>query len=108
MIRNVPILLVLTLFFVTVSNSSLCNQKEQDMELPDFWRGRVEDIRESVQKVSKGEVEVIARSPGGRDVYLVKYGERDDFAAQANYNSACGARNPGFYARKTEKTTSHR
>jgi hypothetical protein len=74
------------------------------MEIPDFWKGSVEDVRESVEKVSKGEVEVIARSPDGRDVYLVKYGECDDFESQANYNSACGARNPAYYAHKTEKT----
>jgi len=74
------------------------------MNLPDFWKGRVEDVQESVEKISKGEARVIATSPGGRNVYLVSYGERDDFASQANYNSGCGARNPGYYARKTDET----
>jgi len=105
--------IVLVLLFLTTSdlvtgpntvNARGSNEGSQDMELPDFWRGRAEDIQESVERVSKGKVETIARSPGGRNIYLVSYGERDDFASQANYNSACGARNPSYYARKTDKT----
>jgi len=88
----------------SINNGAGLSERSQDMELPDFWRGRVQDVQEIVERVSKGKVEIIARSPGGRNIYLVSYGERDDFASQANYNSACGARNPGYYARKTDRT----
>ena len=98
------ILLILILLFLVTPNLGLCNERGHDMELPDFWKGRVEDVQESVESLSKGKVQVIAASPGGRNVYLVSYGERDDFESQANYNSACGARNPAYYAHKTDKT----
>ncbi len=97
-------MLILVLLLTVKSNVILCDEGSQNMDLPDFWRGKVEDVAEAVEKIEKGEVEVIARSPGGRNVHLVSYGERDDFASQANYNSACGAGNPGYYAHKTDKT----
>jgi hypothetical protein len=49
-------------------------------------------------------VETIATSPGGFPVYAVFYGRKDDLRSQANYNSAVGARNPAFYAKKTKET----
>ncbi|MGD8237543.1 MAG: M14 family zinc carboxypeptidase [Armatimonadota bacterium] len=70
--------------------------------VPDFWKGSVEDVAQVVAEVGRGRVSVIARSPGGRDVHLVAYGEPDDLRSQANYNSACGGRDPAAYARKTE------
>jgi hypothetical protein len=97
-------MLILVLLLTVKSNAILCDEGSKNMDLPDFWRGKVEDVAEAVAEVKKGEVEIIARSPGGRNVYLVSYGEREDFASQANYNSACGAGNPGYYARKTGET----
>lgn len=72
--------------------------------VPDFWKGRLAEVDEAVAEVRRGKVSVIARSPGERDVYLVAYGERDDLRSQANYNSACGGRDPAAYARKTGET----
>ncbi len=69
-------------------------------ETPPFWKGRVEEIEAAVKEVRRGAVEVIARSPGGRPIYLVAYGRRLDLERQANYNSAAGAGDPRFYARK--------
>ncbi len=71
-------------------------------EIPPFWKGRVEDIEAKVASVKKGNVQVIARSPGGRPVNLVIYGPRSNFERQANYNSAVAAGDPGYYARKGE------
>lgn len=73
-------------------------------EIPAFWKGRVEDVEVAVAAVKRGKVEVIAKSPGGRAVYLAAYGPRTDLQRQANYNSAVAARNPAFYARKPEGT----
>ena len=46
----------------------------------------------------------VAVSPGGRPIYAVYYGEKDDFKSQANYNSAVAARNPAYYAQKDKST----
>jgi len=71
-------------------------------EIPAFWKGRVEDIAAAVAAVKRGSVETIARSPGGRPVYLVAYGAKGDFHSQANYGSAAAAGDPAYYARKPE------
>ncbi len=73
-------------------------------DLPDFYKGKLSDIDNELQNVKRGEVKAIAVSPGGLPVYAVFYGEKEDFQSQANYNSALGARNPGFYAKKTKDT----
>jgi len=101
---RMSVMVMFIMFFFTISKSGLSNERLQDMKAPNFWKGRVADVQEAVEKVSRGKVEVIASSPGGRNIYLVSYGERDDFASQANYNSACGARDPSYYAHKTDAT----
>jgi hypothetical protein len=73
-------------------------------DLPGYWRSNLEHVKEEIEGVRKGTVETVAVSPGGRPVSLVLYGERDDLRSQANYNSAVGAGNPAWYARKDEST----
>lgn len=75
-----------------------------EAEIPSFWKGRVEDVEAAVKGLKRGEHKVIAHSPGGRPIFLVSYGPRSDFQSQANYNSAAGARDPAFYARKPSGT----
>jgi hypothetical protein len=72
--------------------------------VPDFYRGTLADIASELAAVKRGKVETEAHSPGGRPVYAVYYGAKEDFHSRANYNSAVGARNPAFYARKTAQT----
>jgi hypothetical protein len=74
------------------------------MPLPDFWKSRIEDIDACLAGVRKGRVEQIATSPGGRNVSLVSFGRRGDLDSLATYNSACGAGNPAWYARKPAGT----
>ena len=69
--------------------------------IPDFYKSRLEDIDEELENVRKGDVNVVAISPGGLPVYSVTYGEKEDFNSQANYNSAVAARNPQYFARKS-------
>ena len=69
-------------------------------DLPAFWKSRLEDVENSVGYVKKGTMSVLARTPGGRNVYLVAYGERDSRRGTANYNSAAGGRDPASYALK--------
>ncbi|MCL2527299.1 MAG: hypothetical protein FWE42_02680 [Defluviitaleaceae bacterium] len=73
------------------------------MARPDYWKTRLCEIDEILKTVKKGKVSVIAKSPGGRDVHLVEYGEKQDFNRTANFSSAAGAGHPKFYADKTGK-----
>jgi hypothetical protein len=69
-------------------------------KLPVFWKNRLQDVDASVRRVKKGTSKVLVRSPGGRRIYLVAYGERDHQGSTANYNSAVGGGDPASYARK--------
>jgi hypothetical protein len=72
--------------------------------LPAFYKGTLDDIDQELRNVRKGNVKAIAVSPGGLPVYAVYYGDRENFHSQANYNSALGAGNPAFFARKGKAT----
>jgi hypothetical protein len=72
--------------------------------IPGFFVSKLPDIEAELAAVKSGKVETIAVSPGGLSVYAVYYGEKDNLHSQANYNSAVGARNPAFYAKKTKET----
>ncbi|HZN57314.1 MAG TPA: M14 family zinc carboxypeptidase, partial [Planctomycetota bacterium] len=65
---------------------------------PPFWKGGVEEIEAAVAAVKAGKVRIIARSPGGRPVQLVEYGNRTVEIGTANYGSAAGAGDPRHYA----------
>jgi hypothetical protein len=69
-------------------------------DIPDFFKSGLAAIEEEVSQLRKGEVEVIAYSPGGLPVYAVYYGEKENFPTRANYNSAVGARDHTCYARR--------
>jgi len=67
-------------------------------DIPEFFKSDLVAVEDEVGQVKKGEVKVIARSPGGLPVYAVCFGKKEDFQSRANYNSAVGARDPSFYA----------
>jgi hypothetical protein len=73
-------------------------------DIPDFYKSKLSDIKAEIAGLKIGKSQIVANSPGGLPVFAVYYGEKDDFKSQANYNSAVGAGNPAFYAKKTEKT----
>ena len=73
-------------------------------DIPDFYKSKLSDIENEVKNINKGDVKIVATSPGGFPVYAVYYGEKEDFHSQANYNSAVAARNPVYYARKDSST----
>jgi hypothetical protein len=73
-------------------------------DLPAYWKARLEDVESEVRSVTKGTVETIAVSPGGRPVRAVSYGPADDLRSQANYGSAVAAGSPAYYARKDART----
>ncbi len=65
-----------------------------------FFKSRLGDVDEELNKVKKGKVKAIVISPGGRARYSVTYGEKNNLDSQANYNSAVAARNPDNFAKK--------
>lgn len=73
--------------------------------IPGWWRTGVESVREVVAAVARGRVSELARTPGGRPVHLVAYGEPEPhLRGSANFNSALGAGDPSAYYRKDERT----
>ncbi len=86
----------------TAFASEIISPEYPQPEKPAFWKSKVQEIEQAVKKVEKGKTKIIAISAGGRPVYLVQYGPDLEFEHQANYNSAAAARNPGYYARKTD------
>src|SRR5262245_38970206 len=69
-------------------------------ELPAFWKSRVSDVEAAVKEVRNGEVRVLTKSAGGRNIYLVTYGEKQHRSSTANYNSAVAGLDPASYSRK--------
>ncbi len=67
---------------------------------PAFWRSKLADVEEAVKAVKKGQVRVLEKSPGGRNIYLAAYGDKQDLHSTANYNSAAAGNDPAAYARK--------
>lgn len=67
---------------------------------PAFWKSRLADVEATIKEVKKGQISAIAKSSGGRNLYLVTYGSKPDRHATANYNSAAAGGDPASYARK--------
>jgi len=70
-------------------------------EIPSWWRGSTQDVCDIVKTVKKGQVEVLCHTPGGRPVYMVRYGKKNDLKRTANLSSAQGAGNIACYADKS-------
>ena len=84
----------------TILLSATFNGEAQPSNLPPFWKSRLTDVEEAAGAVKKGEVRVLSRSPGGRNIHLIAYGARPNLPSSANYNSAVAGTDPAAYARK--------
>ena len=75
---------------------------KSQIPVPDWWRSREDQIQDFIDnKVAIGKVQVLAKSPGGRKVRSVSYGDPEpELRGTANFNSALGAGNPGAYYRR--------
>jgi len=71
--------------------------------LPAFWVGDVKGLAGRWQTLERGQVKVIATTPGGRPVHLIAYGQRERVKHVANFNSAIGAREPSAYMDKAAR-----
>jgi len=71
------------------------------VQTPVFWENNIEAIKNASLNVKNGHTRVLAKSQGGRDIYLIEYGEKQCFMRRANYNSALYYRDLSVYADKT-------
>ena len=74
-----------------------------ERELPEFWVGDMNRLKQCLSNLKKAQVKTIARSPGGRPVQLVAFGKREHVRHRANFNSAIGGREPSAYMDKTSR-----
>jgi hypothetical protein len=100
---QVPLLLIALLYFC--NNAFLLGQIDpgdppESRDIPGFFGSSLADIEREVHLVKRGETRIVATSPGGRPVYAVCYGTKEDFHSRANYNSAVAAGDPHYYAKK--------
>ena len=68
-----------------------------------YWVTCPEDIADILASCKRGVVHHLCKSAGGRDIPYITYGEKEDYGRQANYSSACGARDPKYYADRAGK-----
>ncbi len=68
-----------------------------------FWRTRLCDVDAALDGAKIGQVHTLCTSAGGRVIRYITYGEKVDYNRTANYSSACGARDPKYYADRAGK-----
>ncbi|MCK9478302.1 MAG: hypothetical protein M0R40_02210 [Firmicutes bacterium] len=69
--------------------------------VPEFWKATLGDVEHMAKGVKKGQTEVICISAGGRPVYRIFYGIKNELSRTANLNSALGAGDITCYANKS-------
>ncbi len=98
------------LFVIMIASSSLAQLPLQSddpapkTDVPDFYKTKLSDIEKEIAGLKTGSSKIIAISPGGLPVHAVFYGRKEDLQSRANYNSAIGAGNPVYYAKKDKNT----
>ncbi len=100
-------MLLLALFSSVLSSAQVkieAGDPPNNTDIPDFFKSKLSDVDAELENVNNGEVKAIAISPGGKPVYAVFYGEKEDFHSEADYNSAVAAQNPKYFAQKGKDT----
>ncbi len=109
--RQVVLLLAMMAFAIpAVAYAQKMTYKEakdlmanRKLSLPPFWVADVKDVEQRVQALKHAEVREIAKSPGGRPLYVVCYGEKEKVKHRANFNSAVGGQDPASYMDKAAR-----
>ena len=66
-----------------------------------FWKTTLRDIDETIQDLKYGKVVRQGESAGGRPIYLIEYGKKNDLQRTANLSSALGGSDRKCYADKS-------
>jgi len=71
-------------------------------DVPEYWKGSLEDIEDIVKTIKRGKVTLGCKSAGGRNIYMIEYGERNHFTRTSSYVSATSdSKDTEAYANKT-------
>ena len=68
-----------------------------------FWRTGYEDAEKLMASAKRGERHTLCTSAGGHEIHYLTYGEKIDYKRTANFSSACGAKDPKYYADREGK-----
>ena len=102
--HTIRILFVLLLWASPISAQTLtydeAKQRIPKHDLPDFWIGTLDGLADRWQQLAHANVVTIATSPGGRPLHLISFGQREQVAHKANFNSAVGSRDLSAYMDK--------
>lgn len=71
--------------------------------LPDFWVGDVKELDRRFGHLERGRLTPLGTTPGGRPILCVTYGDKEEVAHKANFNSAIGGRDAGAYRDKAAR-----
>jgi hypothetical protein len=100
-IRTLAIWLTLsTVVFGQKLTYDEAEQRIPQQDLPRFWIGDVDGFAVRWKKLERATVREIARSPGGRPLHLIAFGEREVVPHKANFNSAVGGKDLSAYMDK--------
>ncbi len=69
--------------------------------IPMFWKTTLTDIDETLKDIKCGKVVSRGESAGGRPIYLIEYGRKNDLRRTANFSSALGGLDRKCYADKS-------
>jgi hypothetical protein len=72
-------------------------------QLPGFWIGDVRGLACRWDALQRGRLSVVATTAGKRPIHLVVYGDREEVAHHANFNSAIGGHEPAAYMDKAAR-----
>ena len=75
---------------------------DTDIRYP-FWKSKPADVEATLDNAKLGKVHTLCKSAGGHTIRYITYGEPVDYNRQANYSSACGAKDTRYYADREGK-----
>ena len=73
-------------------------QRLSGVRPPAFWVGDADRLERVLARLARGTARELCRTPGGRPLLMVEYGEKEALEQGANYNSAIGGRDPDAFA----------
>jgi len=83
----------------------MINSKQLPQTPPDWWVKVLDNPFHWLERnIRRGQLKILATSPGGRPVYFVAYGDREYFQSLANFNSAAAAGRLDAYCQREKRS----
>jgi len=74
-----------------------------DRPLPDFWIGDVKGLASRFEHLERGKLTTLGTTPGCRSIHMVTFGDKENVAHRANFNSAIGGQEAAAYMDKAAR-----